>query len=435
MAQLNELRKALTSSDVSALIPEDLEPALVEYLYTVSPLISLIDKKQASGKTHEVNVRTDVPDAWFEGELTTPVSTNSTYTRQSVQMKIVRIAGEVSHFAQATTSEYTNLLATELEASVEATARLIEFQDIWGNATADAYQFNGLDAMISADATDNIFDVDGTITLSTLDNMIDAVEESAGVDRDPKLFVMSNKMISKIAGLETRVGMDVTSLEYPGGLRMTSYRGIPMLAAGYVRPKGTAFALTSATQSTASGTLGVGAYRYKVAPVTLTGGEKVSGAMQTATLAGVGKITLAWTADADARLYKIYRTAAGEADDDDNYDLIATVAAKTYDGSGNVTGNVVSFIDDGSYTANTYVHPLGSNEETIWLVDLNPSRGFSQLVLPNRMGADISAGQGMIKYVPLAKVKSSESFMLESFVAAQLPWAKTCAVARRVSIT
>lgn len=48
-----ELRKALTTTTggVANLIPEDLEPILVEYLKTLSPLNMLVSKKIAEGKT------------------------------------------------------------------------------------------------------------------------------------------------------------------------------------------------------------------------------------------------------------------------------------------------------------------------------------------------------------------------------------------------
>lgn len=51
-----ELRKALLTTAVgsgSALVPEDLEPALIEYLYKVSPLTRLLKVKAANGATHE----------------------------------------------------------------------------------------------------------------------------------------------------------------------------------------------------------------------------------------------------------------------------------------------------------------------------------------------------------------------------------------------
>ena len=92
---MDELKKALTTATSSgaALIPEDLEPAIVEYLGRQMPLYAMMEKGRAEGKTHEVVVRTAVPDAWFEGELTPQNSQASTYVRKQVALKIMRVWG------------------------------------------------------------------------------------------------------------------------------------------------------------------------------------------------------------------------------------------------------------------------------------------------------------------------------------------------------
>lgn len=432
---MEELRNALKSTDVTALIPEDLEPGLIEYLYKVSPLYNLVTKKRATGSTHEVNVRSSVPEAWAEGELTTPVVRSAGYTRKTVQLKIFAITGGVSHFAQASTADFIDLLSAELDASVQAMADLLEFEAVWGN-TADSYQTDGFDSYITSEASENIVDVDGTVSLSTLDSMLDKISIYRGVNRDPKIFLASPGMVSKISGLETRVGLDLTDVEYPGGLRMRTYRGIPLLEAPYVKPQTTTTSptVTAAAQGS-GGTIADGTYRYKISSVTMNG-EQVAGTADTATAAagGTDSVALSWTADANAKLYKVWRTGAGEADDDDNYDLVTTIAAKTYDANGNVTGNVNSFTDDGSYTLNSDVHPLGAGEETIWLLNFNPRRGASVVYLPNEFGRPQGEG-GFMRYIPLAKTDSSEKYKLEIFGAMQLPQPQVCTMARRVSTT
>lgn len=430
---MEELRNALKSSDVSALIPEDLEPQLIEFLYKISPLYQLLTKKRATSATHEVNLRSGVPEAWAEGELTTPVHRSSTYQRKAVQLKIFRIAGGVSHFAQSATMDFIDLLAAELDAAVEAMADLLEFQAVWGNDT-DTYQTSGLDTLVSEEASGNIVDVDGSVTLSVLDNMIDQISVFRGVNRDPKVFLASPGMVSKISGLETRVGLDLTTIEYPGGLRMRTYRGIPLVEAPYTKPASTTSSPTVTATDSGGGTgPAAGTYNYKISSVTLNG-EQVAGTADSVTTGAANQIDLSWTADANAKLYKVWRTGDGEADDDDNYDLLAVIAAKTYDADGNITGDVTSFADDGSYTPNTDVHPLGAGEETIWLVDMNPMRGLSAVYLPNQFGS-AQAENGFMRFVPLAKTKSSEDFMLEIFAAMQLPQPEVCTAARRVAVT
>lgn len=429
---MKELRNALASLDggngVGNLVSEDLEPAMIGYLYRVSPLVQLLPKKRAAASTHEYSRRTVIPSAWVESELASQTFQSSTYDRTSVALKITRVAGGVSHFAQAATAEFIDLLETEVEGAMEGVGLTLEYLNVWGDASADSLQYSGLDKTISTDNGGTVIDHDGVATLALLDQMVDAVSQYRGVSRDPKLFIMSSQMISKISGLESRVGMDLDTLEFAGGLRLRSWRGIPMLDAPYVRP--TAVSPTvAAAGSTANGSLPAGTYRYKIASVTLEG-EQVAGTAASATIASTGKVTLTWTADASAKLYKVYRTGSGEADDDDNYDLLKVVAAKSYT-NGVVSGNVGSFVDDGTFTANDDVHPLASGDETIWLVNMNPARGVSMLYLPNQFGTE--RAESWIKFIPLAKTKSSEDFMIETFTAQQNTQPATSVVARRVS--
>lgn len=66
---MNPLTKALqvTTGDGQHLIPEDLNPAIMEYLGRLSYLWSAIPKVQGGGKSHEYTKRTTVPLGWFEG--------------------------------------------------------------------------------------------------------------------------------------------------------------------------------------------------------------------------------------------------------------------------------------------------------------------------------------------------------------------------------
>src|SRR5690606_4616879 len=230
-----ELRRALTTGagGVSNLIPEDLAEQLVTYLYKVSPLTSLLPKKRSTSKTYEVAIQTAGREAWVTGEAPTPNFLNATYDRKAAVLKVVQAAGGVSHFAQAATNEFIDLLETEVTAALEAMVDTFEYMNIWGN-DADGYQWDGLDAQISANA-DSIHDHDGTVTLGLLDNMIDGTEIYRGVSRHPKALLMSHGMQSKVSGLETRIGIDLETLEYEAGFRLRTYRGIPIIPTPYMK--------------------------------------------------------------------------------------------------------------------------------------------------------------------------------------------------------
>lgn len=308
---------------------------------------------------------------------------------------------------------------------------------LWGN-DVDSYQFSGIDTFVTEEAAStNIFDVNGVITLSDLDDMLDAAEGFREVQRDPKVFLMSRKMISKVSGLQTKIQRQVPTIEYEGGFRMVTYNGVPIVPTDFVRPASTTTSPSdlSATATT-GGTLSTGTYYYNIASVTLYG-EQIAGGEVSVTVTGSNNaVSLSWTADSNAKLYKIYRGTSSGAS---NLNLIKVIAAKTYDSNGNVSGNVTSFTDTG-YSATSGVHPLSSGEECIFLVNLNETRGAALVHLLGEMGEAVGQGdidaavKRLIRYIPLATTKSAYEFILETFIALQVPWAKLHAIARRAKV-
>lgn len=427
------LEKALNTATSSgaALIPEDLEPALVEYLGRHMPLWMMLPRGRADSKTHEYSKRTGVPTAWVEGEATPSSVTSGTYVRDTVQLKILRTWGSVTGFQQFASQRFLNALRTEIDGSVEGLADLIEFGLLWGDTT-DSYQFKGVDAFVRGDSTartDNVFDLNSVVTLTDLDNMLDAVEGFRGLERDPKMFIASPQMISKITGLQTKIQRTVQEVEFEGGFRMATYRGVPLVPSGFVRPSTTTTSPAVTATAAAGGSLADDEWFYRIASVTMYG-EQLIGDEDSATTATTNNsVALTWTADASAKLYKIYRGTATGAD---NMSLIATIPAKTYNADGSVNTNVAAFTDDGSYTALSKFVPLSSGEESIFLVNGNRNRGAEIVGGLSPIGDPVD---NFITFTELARVKSTFDYMIEAFMALKVPYPTVHSISRRVRIS
>lgn len=441
----SELKKALTASSASgtALIPEDLEPMIRANLLELSPLTSMVPVVRADGNIHRVVRRTaHNAGAWFEGEMTDASYNQSTYARRSVEMKILRTHGQASDFQVSAARSFTDVMADEIESATEGLADLFEYSTIWGHGddlsfTGDAYQYTGLYGWLLNDSpTDNVIDADGTITLSDLDDLLDVTKNKYRNVRDMQyLFLMSPQMNSKVTGLQTLIRRAVPSISFEGGFEMETYRGVPILKSGFVRPAGTTTspAVTAAVAGTGGGfALGDGLYRYKIASITLYG-EQVAGTADsdTVTTATHDTVDLSWTADANAKLYAIYRTLAGEADADANYDLIDIIAAKTYNSDGSVNTNVAAYSDTG-LTGLSNIHPMASGDETIFLVGLGQRQGLSRPVLSPEVGEPMDA---LVNYVTLTETTDSLQFRLKSYHAVQVPWGELHGAVRRVTVT
>jgi len=439
------LKKALTAATGSALIPEDLEDLIRANLLLMSPLARMVPVVMADGNVHTVVRRTaHNSGAWFEGEMTSPSYSQSTYARRAVEVKILRTHGQVSDFMVSASRSFTDVLVDEIDSATEGLAELFEFSTLWGMSddlstrafTGDAYQYTGAYGWILEDgASSSVIDVDAVVTLTNLDNALDAtVNKYRNLGDMQYVWLMSSAMRSKVGGLQTLIRREVPRLEFEGGFVMDTYRGVPILDSGFVSPAGTTTspAVTAAVAGTGGGfALGDGLYRYKIASITMYG-EQVAGTADsdTVTTATHDTVDLSWTADSNAKLYAIYRTEAGDADADDNYDLIDVIAAKTYNSDGSVNTNVASYSDTGLTGVNS-VHPLASGNETIFLVGLGQRQGVSRPVLNPTLGEPMDA---LVRYVPQKETTDSYQFSLKSYQTLQVPWGNVHAVVRRAKL-
>ncbi len=442
-----ELSKALaTTGSGQYLIPEDLEPAIRDYLWYLSPLTERIPLVRADGKTHEVVRRTAVNRGWFEGESTAPNYSESTYDRRAVVVKILRTSGKVTDFQQSASRSFVDAVAAEIDAAVMALADVFEYAAIWGfstdlstyDITGDVYQYTGLYGWLIEDAlTAHVRDANSnaaagaTVTLTMMNQMYaTTLGKYKNFMRDPYIWLMSQDMIDKISGLQTRITREAPSIEFEGGFVMATYKNIPMLPSQFCAPGTSASPESFTVANAVGGSLGDDTYYYRIAAITLYG-EQVAAAEANASTSGThNTVTLSWTADADAKLYAIYR---GLASGDNNLGLLDIIPAKTYSGTGAVSGTVSSYDDDGTITSTAAIQPLDLTEETIWLVNLTQRYGLSRPVLVPTLGAPVASDvmDNLVHYVEIPVATDEHAFRLKAYNVVQVPRGESSCVLRR----
>jgi len=439
----SQLRKALaTTGSGQYLVPEDLEPAIRDYLWYLSPLTERIQNVRADGHLHKVVRRTAVNTGWFEGESTDPTYSQSTYDQRQVEVKIIRTSGKVTDFQQSASRSFVDAVAAEIDSATMALADLFEFSAMYGmsddlttyDITGDAYQYTGVYGWMLQDAvTNNIRDANSnaaagaTVTLSMLDQMYaQTVGKYRNFMRDPYMWLMSQDMADKVSGLQTRVTREVQSLEYEGGFVMNLYKNIPILPSQFCAPGSSASPTGLSAATVNGGSLSDDQYFYRVAAITMYG-EQIAAAEVNATTSGThSTVRLSWTADANAKLYAIYK---GTTTGDGNLGLLDVVAAKSYSASGAVSSNVTSYDDDGTITSTvTTIQPLDSGEETVWLINLGVPYGVSRPVLIPSKGTPVD---NLVRYEEIPVATDEHAFRLKSYHAVQVPRGESCAVLRR----
>lgn len=432
-----ELRKALKTSSESgaALLPFDLENYLNEELLELQPLAVLLDVVPAGGLTHNFTVRTSHPQGWFEGETTPANAKNSTYKRNFTQMKIQRIWGSVPGFQQAMSEPFIDALEAELRGSLEGMSNVLEYGCMWGAAndlgfTGDEYQYSGLFAHLAANAEGNIIDGGGAkISLELLDETVATVSRFRGVQADPKFWNMGLRMKQVIDGLQTKISIPLTnSVLEDGKITMRNYADIPINETAYTVPEAVSSSPADlAGVGAAGGVLAEADYLYRIASVTVMGEQVAAAAVTGSVESGEGTVNLSWSADANAKLYYIFRKPSTSG----TYQLIDIIPALAYDAEGTVNGFVETYVDAGAKTPRN-IKPLEIGEQNIFLINRHQDRGVQFLGKVDDMGSQMD---NIFSYVELARVKDTYDYMLKGYLGFRAKYPNTAgAILRNVKL-
>lgn len=433
----NELNKALMNTgDQTQLILEDVSPIIHGLLEEQFPLWNLVGRERAQGPVHEYRIRATLPGAWFQGELANSDFRSATYTSREVRLKIIRTWGGVSSFMQKMSERFVNALEESIETAVLGYANTLEFAMLYGDYTADSFQTDGVLSQMLDDATaklayssgGNIYNIGDVLTLTHLDNILDRTAGYRQSASDSRVFIASREMISRISALQTRVTRDVQRVEYEGGFVMETYRGVPLLPSDLVAPNATTTSPTLSASAAAGGSLVDDTYYYCIASVTLAGEQKPSAIASATTATTNNSVDLTWTADANAKLYYIYRSLDNTYT---NMELLKIIPAVTYDSDGNLTGTVAAWSDEGTDTAIASMKPLDIGENIFLVNNSRNERGVKMMGAVSPLGDPIDT---YVTFTPLATTNAAFRFMIEGFMGFKVPYPTINAVIRRAEL-
>lgn len=447
------LAKALTSATGvgEALIPENLEREITNTIIRLSPELALATDKKITGKVHEFNQLITLPGrGGAQGESALTPTRNSTTTRSTVTLKVIKRKGAVTNFLQDTSEDNIDAAAYEMENHLTAHVYDLINYIMYGNAEANKYEFSGLDTMIGAfDATTTPINRtnearygETPTNLKPLDDMID-VSNSKGGRAHRRAFIMSPQMLSHFSRLLTNVravqeaiGDGMKEVEIGGGWRLMAYRNIPIIESSSIRNTATMGTVTPTT-ATSGGTIADDTYYFKVSKITQEGESLAIATSQVAGGGNTSTITLTWAADANAFRYKIY---CGLTQHEEV--LVSVIAGDTYDATGLLVANVttVTFSTTPSTVNPTISAPAalllaagtgakvptqmrsdipfekdGATHdvpEVVALWDLDPIQGLGKLVYTNTGGGNFG---GLVTTEELAKIDDWLNFLVKTY--------------------
>ena len=400
------------------------------------------------------------------GESAVTPTTQPSFQRTGVYMKVVRRKGATTNFLKDASKKMYDAVATNIEATLLSHVYDMENYIMYGNAGANTYEFSGLDTFITTNRTNQV--VGGVVptNLNILDSMIDANMDYQGIDHK-KAFVMSPQMLSKYSQLLTNVRLNqglsgaLSQVDVPGGWRLNAYRDVPIIVSSACRPRSTMGNINPTVTDDTGTVLDSQTYYFKVAAVTINGEQlasaEVSQATGTGGAADAHSCVLSFTPVTGAYRYKVYTgTVSGTlylkwVAPGFVYDANGTIAASstqivTAGGlsiSSNASGqtNVIT-INSTPTTAGSMVPtalqsdlPLvatgGIAPEYMFLWDLDEYQGLGALPYTNEGGARFN---GLVTIEDLAVTDDFLPFLIKSYCALADSFESTSSIVRGLRV-
>ncbi|MEM1973296.1 MAG: hypothetical protein QXN68_00740 [Thermoplasmata archaeon] len=421
-----DILKALdfTTTSGQALVPQIVDPYIAELALKVAPLRQLIPKTPWTSGTYDRNKRISFGKARFVGDAITVPESQSTIVRFQEPLKIIMSKGGVTGFLQEASQELVDALQLEIKGHTIETFHEEEFGMLYGNRYADSYQFNGLDTWIKT----GVIDAGGdNISFKILDAGIDRILDIGG---KPSCIIMSHTMLSAVSRLLINQQRFLDKVEIEGGVRLLTYRDIPIYPTSFLKHSNWIGGTVTAT-AVSGGNLTAGTtYYYKISAILQTGETLASGEVYAETTSTNKSIKLTWSTPSNpdiVRLYKIFRSTSTGTET-----LLTVIPAFAYNKKDDLIGTletypVTSFTDTGVYNNMTvnivsnHGEVIGANyipekveypitnadDEDIYIVSTE---------VPNVEGyACHRAVLKDIGYMPLARIADKEWFLIVGY--------------------
>jgi len=218
---------ALTLEEASKLSNDILLQGVVETIVKDSPIVQRLPFIEIVGNGLTYNQEKTLPTIDFYDVGDTWVESTPTFEQKTATLKIMGGDADVDNFLKATRSNIQDLEAAVVELKAKALRRKLEETFIYGDATANPKQFDGLRELIdTATASDQVIAMGATgatLTLDKLDELIDAIKGGK-----PDMLLMSRRSRRKINALVRAAGAMMDTDRDTWGNFIQLWDGIPI---------------------------------------------------------------------------------------------------------------------------------------------------------------------------------------------------------------
>jgi hypothetical protein len=215
---------AVTLLESAKLSQDMLKRGVIEEYAKNSVALEILPFIEVAGNSYAYNREGTLPNIDFRGVNEAYVEGSGTVNNQNASLSIVGGDVDVDRFIAKTRSNLNDQRAIQTQLKVKALARFFEKQFIDGDVAANPKGFDGLNKLITENV--NAGTNGNTLTLSMLDELIDAVDGGANV------LLMSQEMRRKLKGLLQASNHYIESGEDSFGRPVMTYGGVPIRTIG-----------------------------------------------------------------------------------------------------------------------------------------------------------------------------------------------------------
>ena len=218
---------ALTLAEAGKLSNDMLLEGVVETIVKDSPVLQRLPFIEIVGNGLTYNQENTLPSIDFYDVGDTWVESTPTFAQVTANLKIMGGDADVDNFLKSTRSNVQDLEAAVIELKAKALRDKFEDIFVYGDATTNPKQFDGLRKLIDTGSAGGQVIAMGatgaTLTLSKLDELIDAVKGGK-----PDMLLMSRRSRRKITALVRAAGGMMETDRDKWGNFVQLWDGIPI---------------------------------------------------------------------------------------------------------------------------------------------------------------------------------------------------------------
>ncbi len=224
---------ALTLEEASKLSNDFLLQGIIETIVKESPILQALPFIEITGNGLTYNQEKTLPDIDFYDVGDVWGESTPTFEQLTANLKIMGGDADVDNFLRTTRSNIQDLEASVVELKAKALKNKFEDTFIYGNASVNAKQFDGIRKLINTGAASAQLVAAGAsgaaLTLAMLDQLIDTIRGGK-----PDLLLMSRRSRRKINALVRAGGGMMETDRDQWGNFIQFWDGIPVAVSDWI---------------------------------------------------------------------------------------------------------------------------------------------------------------------------------------------------------